>query len=605
MIHSYDWLYRLIDGTLGARPEALFQLQCLLIAALGLSCWKTASSRLRRVPGRLWLALGAILLVQAGVLIAVRRPFAGLSEEWEELFLGKLLSEGRLLEFKLMFRHGTTWPMVLSQALRLGAPGPDAAVWLSLGAGVLTTACLFAAGALLLGDPAAGLAASALFAVSPAMLRNSAVTHGKPIAALALSGLAWTALGLCSGGRALRPRCLLALLLAALILLRQELGLYVAVFALGLAILPAGGKKGSARDWLIPAGLLFVFGGFYYVCLANGLDAFVRSASPGATVLDSRADCAGALACAIKFSRISGTFWLSRWEWPALALGAFALAPGGDIPRRPLLLLAGAFLLHNLAYLLHNSAPEERFLVQIYFPFLLLAGAGAARLRRAASSKKTRRGFAVAAVLVLGARASGWTAALNAPRADGYPAAQRIAGRLRSGGAGMPARLVDSRDGAFLHSFAADGLVLSYQDLTPSLSLLGRDDFYWITEERDARLSPDESAVVLALKSRCRVGPASKDGPWTISRVSACGGSQPDYDTESIWDAKKLSDQGVSLYFRGDAAGALERFDRALAVYPRLCDALVSRSALRSLSGDEKGAAADKLAAETNACARP
>jgi hypothetical protein len=566
---------------------------------------KTSRRRLSRVSPAFWSALGLLLVVQAFVLIANRRPFAGLSEEWEELFLGKLLSEGRLVEFKLLFRHGTTWPLVLSQALRLGLPGPDAAVWLSLSAGVLTTACLFAAATLLLGDPAAGLAAAALFAVSPTMLRNSAVFHGKPIAALALSGLAWTALGLCAGNRALRPRCLLALLLAALIQLRQELGLYAVVFPLGLLALSAGEEKGRARDWLIPAGLLLLFGGFYYVCLANGLDAFVRSARQGATVLAAQEGCRGAWDCRIRFARMEGSFWLSIRQWPIAALGVVALAPGSAIPRRTALLLAGAFALHNLAYILHNSAPDERFLVQTFFPFLLLAGAGCARLWRAAASRKSKLAFAVAAVVVLGAQASGWSAVLREKRPEDYPAAERVARRLRAENGEMPVRIVDSRDAAFLHSFMSDGLVLSYQDLGPSLSQLGRDAPYLITQEARAPLSEDEAAVERALLTRCRPGQAFEDGPWTVRRLAACGGSQPDYTTALIRDAKKLSDEGVDLYFRRDVAGALERFDRALAVYPRLCDGLASRAALRELRGDEKGADADRRAARDGACDRP
>jgi hypothetical protein len=607
MIHPYDLIYCVVDRTLGARPEFLFQLQCLLIAALGIGCRKIAAERLRRVPRALWLSIGAVVLAQAFALLVLRRPFAGLSEEWEELYLGKLLSEGRVLEFKLIFRHGPTWPLILSQALRLGAPGPEAPVWLSIGAALLTGVCLFASGSLLLGDPAAGLAAATLFAVSPSMMKNSAVFHGKPIAALALTGLCWTALGLCAGGRSWRARGLLALLLAALIQLRQELGLYVPVFALGTALLSGGKLQERARDWLIPAGLLALFGGFYYVCLANGLDAFVRAAGQGPTVLDSTADCAGALACAGKFAGVSLAFWLSRWELPVAALFLFGALPDARIPRRPALLLAGAFVLHNLAYVLHNSLPEERFLVQAYFPFLLLAGAGAVKLWRASQTRRVRAALAAAALLVLGARAAVWPAALrerDAAESERFPAARRVSLSLNAGPAGLPPRVVDTRDAAFLHLVAADGLALSYQDLDPSLATLGRGGFAWITEARVVKFSPRENAVADALTARCAVGEAFSDGPWTVRRVTSCAGSRRDVDTAAIWDAKTISDEGVSMHFEGDLTGAGERFDAALARDPRSCAALQSRAALRDRLGDGPGADADRGAA-AGACGNP
>ncbi len=562
--------------------------QELIILALVFLSFSQIKKVFQGIGKKTYLLLFALLGVQILIAVITNQPFMGFSEEWEGLYSAKLLAQGNIELFAVSFRHGTTWQVFLAQFFMLFGFKPGIASALNIFAAVAAAFAIFHLSYALFSSRTASVASTAVFILSPAVLRSTSVFKGKPMIVVCLAAvfLLCAVVSLRTNGWKMRTATLLVG--AFLINLRQELGIYMVILLLGWAFLR--NRKTCMPDefkgWIVPVVAFIFFASIFYLHMGRGLSIFYGGHMGGALYI-AQAQCgecfqslagwfpvfnnlgpaAFKIACAGRRLVIAFLYWFSGW---GLFILPVFLVPFLRLKKeysRQIIFLALAFLLHNMVYAIHTVDPEERFLVQIYPLFCAITGFGLSLILKALSPKNTRHLVYLLAVPALGLC---WrnVAGLAHPQAD-YKALKQIDERLDTLNYSKPLLiLVNNLNDKTKWKFLTDRQVVSFQDLAPeaerkiylekTLTWENAADYrlpMHIFEEKQIILVQSESFsqtvaqfLCSALKNQCDVRDLFEHNGVVVSSLGGCK-REPDgnYHTDVRELIKLLNAHGMHL----------------------------------------------------------
>ncbi|PIS46709.1 MAG: hypothetical protein COT17_07155 [Elusimicrobia bacterium CG08_land_8_20_14_0_20_51_18] len=453
------------------------------------------------------LFFGIVLPTLAAMLV-FGLPFMGISDEWEELFMGRLLSENKTGEFTLLHRHGFFYPWLTGLFFRFGTFSPETASYLTYAAAVCLIISVFLAAYFVFEDGEAALYSSAFYALSYFLYKNSVLYKGTPLFSAFCA--MFTAL-LCISALRLKDSRLFAAALAAALLsanVRWEMALYVplVLFACFYGLRGSKGKitlKASLPAVLIllPAVLIFI------LTFGRGTDllmwlkpSFAGEFSLWTFLKDSAARSAD----------LAG-FWFNPGQGHILFLFLLpaALLKTKEWPgRREAFFLLTCFAAHNLVYILFRSnisGLEDRYAAMaapLLFPFL---GKGFAAIPR----EKRAFLFFLAAAFFAALRAGDYSSYLASPARNrinswqdyrSVPETLRLI-RRRAAAEPLPDPqiAVASKDAAYQWEFLTGLEIFSLQELGRGgekiAAPLGKNRFFYVRTPELDYYSPGDDLV--------------------------------------------------------------------------------------------------------------
>ncbi|OGS12195.1 MAG: hypothetical protein A2234_00685 [Elusimicrobia bacterium RIFOXYA2_FULL_58_8] len=545
----------------------LYGAQLALLLVAGAFCLPALRKFFAGFGRGTWILLALLAGLNLAVILILNKDFAGISEEWEELFLARLLSKGELQVFYSEFRHGFSWPALVSFVSRWGNV-VAAASTLTLAASALTAVAVYLSALLLFSSTAAAAAGGLLFTFSFQAVNHAAVFKGKPmVAMLAAAGFIFTT-ALVARLKSLPAMLFAAAYLAFIVNIRQEFMVYPLLLAGGLFLLVPPREYGELFDprKIFPAWAAFAVLslGFYFISFERGLGAHGLTAA-AAPLYQPAAQ--GALesfsaqaASAFTNFIFAGKWWLSNPGYLALLLIPLAgIKRFGR--RRPLAFLYGSFLALNVMYIalaVRSGFPLEYRLLDQIFPFLaLIGGFAAAAVLELKDVRPWRRWLALA--LLAGLVAAGVypmaSAALkiSCPH-SGRAEVEQAAALLRGGVAGKITVLVGSRDQEAMWRCLTEFKAVNIQRIYPYKDILTRPDTenagkYPLPFEllpppvmlvRQDTTGEMEGFYYQAIARQCRLAPAGRLPSFALYSVAGCKPFNPEGNPEFLPEKMKL-----------------------------------------------------------------
>lgn len=563
--HSH--LSRVIEQLLGQHWLLSFRVETAVFLVLSFFCVPDIIKELSGVSRSTRRALAGIMFFYALLLCLRASPhFGGVSEEWEELNLARMVLGGEMGSFKALFRHGTTWPFLLADWFRVAGASPAAVMLLNILQSICIPVLLFVSSRLLFRSDMAALLSAVLFAAWPETVRYTALTYGKT--AFMMFGMSVFLAVFAAAFRFGKPAVLTLLFLAADLAAktRQEF----AVLYLVAALLWVWKAPKTAR-WLIP--LMAVLTAFYYPLFVRGVACHIMP-RPGTYDFVPSLIAQGEsfpwlllVSCGI----IGAAFLIRKefrsgkaWAGPALAA-----------------------LLLNTVYFIHPAGFQARLSAQALPALLVLLGRAVFCL-----PPPRRRRWVYAALSLLAVHS--WTGGVTGLF---YGDAGAALARFYSVRGSLSSTVVfDSLETAAQWSFSGfrgEYLLLSsiiagnsaeeggeYPRVGRILS--GRT--VWLVyrpQTGDIRVHGWEDAV----SGRAKKTGEYLAGGWQMnSYVFAGTRNEP-------WLSKAASDRAVNAWLKGDMAEAEKSLKEALSFDPGNPDALRSYAAVKELAGDAAGCA--------------
>ncbi len=528
----------------------LFRLELILLLSCAVMLWPAVGKALRNSGWKSLAVFAAGYAIFLALLLIKSGSYFFTFEDWEELRLGRLILEGDLAGFYAGFRHGTTYPFLLSHVFAQAGAVPKAALYLNISLLASVPPLLFMAGRIAFPAAAAGACSALLFCAWPGMPQFAVLSQGKPalLATLSAAFVLASALTFSTRGKAAFGLLFIIADLAART--RQEFAiLYAAAFLIWLA---AEDKK--SRTWWIPA-LSLAAAASYLPLLQRGLECHIVPVK------------------AIAILNPEGKWELAFYAAAFLSALAFYPRKAGRIGALPAAVPLGVFAALSAIYLFNPAGAQARLFAQAA-PFLC-AAAGTALSRR----------LKICAVLILAAGVWAWTAVIPRVERD-TPAAIGAAGGERV--LMVLANLDAFSEWGFFSKVA--GSSISLDGAARLIDLDGGPDqvrasagYRWFSGNDVwlvARESESPEAVMLEkLAAAGHRSPSFSKGGWRLEKVSFPG------EKAEPAKSKDASDEAVRLLWENDLERGEKKLQEALLLNPADTDALLTLGWLRARQG--------------------
>jgi hypothetical protein len=363
----------------------IFLIQIILIVGLLFFARKRVFILLGEIPKSAYIALAAVLILQLIVVLAFNKPFMSDMDAYEYLESARFLINGQMIKFYSSFQHGHTWAVFLAFLFKIFGESYKVADWFNIFCSIGSSVGVFFLSWILFRKKTVSVFSALFFAFYRDTIIYSAVFKGE--AAVCCFFAVWF-LFFCVISFETDDWKLYGvsvLILAFLINIRQEMGIYIPVFFAGFFLL----RKNPAKlktTFILPAVLFLIFGFGYYYNFSTGFYAFYSGNEQSMAFISNAEKAKSLLQNHFSFLPINRltmrfAFFLKNSGWQFMYwFGAlrilFLLSFAGVLLKertsRQYAFLFLTFVLANAAYWLHGDLPVGRFFMHAFPAFSIL-----------------------------------------------------------------------------------------------------------------------------------------------------------------------------------------------------------------------------------------